>query len=99
MEVCNLPRGRGKSTYLFYRSHVTQIPILCMNKSHVENIKDMARRLDITIPEPIAVSSYLNKNEKPKPERLLVDEALYVLREVLNADIDTVTLTEYERRY
>lgn len=70
-----------------------------MNQSHVENVKDMARRLDITIPEPIAVSSYLNENKRPKPERLLVDEALYVLREVLNADIDTVTLTEYERRY
>ena len=99
MEVCNLPRGRGKSTYLIYRSHVTQIPILCMNQTSVENIKDMARRLDITIPEPIAVSSYLNEDKRPKPERLLVDEALYVLREVLNADIDTVTLTEYERRY
>ena len=99
MEVCNLPRGRGKSTYLIYRSHVTPIPILCMNQTHVENIKDMARRLDITIPEPIAVVGYLNENKRPKPERLLVDEALYVLREVLNADIDTVTLTEYERRY
>ena len=66
---------------------------------HVENIKDMARRLDITIPEPIAVSKYLNENKRQKPERLLVDEALYVLREVLNVDIDTVTLTEYERRY
>ena len=99
MEVCNLPRGRGKSTYLIYRSHVTQIPILCMNQTNVENIKDMARKLDITIPEPITVSSYLNENKRPKPERLLVDEALYVLREVLNVDIDTVTLTEYERRY
>ena len=62
-------------------------------------IHDMAAKLDITIPEPIAVSSYLNNNTISKPKRLLVDEALYILRELLNADIDTVTLTEYERRY
>ena len=97
MEVCNLPRGRGKTTYLIYRSHVTQIPILCMNQSHVKNVKDMAKRLELTIPEPISVSDYL-ENHTNTPKRLLVDEALYVLRQILNAEIDTVSLTEYEKR-
>ena len=29
MEICNLERGKGKTTYLVHRSHVTQYPIVC----------------------------------------------------------------------
>lgn len=100
MEVCNLPRGRGKTTYLIYRSHVTRTPILCMNQTHVRTIKDMANRLELSIPEPIATSEYMrdyvNTNAKKKPNRVLVDEALFVLGQVLETNVDTVTFTEYD---
>lgn len=98
MEVCNLPRGRGKTTYLVYRSHITHTPILCMNQTHVKTIKDMATRLELTIPEPIAVSDYMRNyiNTKEKPSRVLVDEALFVLGQVLETNVDTVTFTEYD---
>lgn len=29
MEICNLERGKGKTTYLTYRSHITQYPVVC----------------------------------------------------------------------
>lgn len=106
MEVCNLPRGHGKTTYLIYRSHVTRTPILCMNQTHVRAIKDMANRLELSIPEPIAASEYMrdyvNTNAKKKPNRVLVDEALFVLGQVLETNVDTVTFTEhddYNERY
>ena len=98
MEVCNLPRGRGKTTYLVYRSYVTHTPILCMNQTHVKTIKDMASRLELSIPEPIAVSDYMRNyvNTNKKPNRVLVDEALFVLGQVLETNVDTVTFTEYD---
>lgn len=100
MEICNLPRGRGKTTYLVYRSYVTHAPILCMNQTHVRTVKDIADRLDLSIPEPITVSEYMrdyvNTNSKRKPNRILVDEALHVLRQVLDTNVDTVTFTEYD---
>ena len=98
MEVCNLPRGRGKTTYLIYRSYVTHTPILCMNQTHVKTIKDMASRLELSIPEPIAVSDYMRNyvNTNKKPNRVLVDEALFVLGQVLETNVDTVTFTEYD---
>ena len=98
MEVCNLPRGRGKTTYLVYRSYVTHTPILCMNQTHVKTIEDMASRLELSIPEPIAVSDYMRNyvNTNKKPNRVLVDEALFVLGQVLETNVDTVTFTEYD---
>ena len=98
MEVCNLPRGRGKTTYLVYRSYVTHTPILCMNQTHVKTIEDMASRLELSIPEPIAVSDYMRNyiSTKKKPNRVLVDEALFVLGQVLETNVDTVTFTEYD---
>ena len=75
MEVCNLPRGRGKTTYLVYRSHITHTPILCMNQIHAKTIKDTANRLDISIPDPITASEYvrdyINTKSKKKPDKVL----------------------------
>lgn len=100
MEVCNLPRGRGKTTYLVYRSHITHTPILCMNQIHAKTIKDTANRLDISIPDPITASEYvrdyINTKSKKKPDKVLVDEALFVLGQVLETNVDTVTFTEYD---
>ena len=103
MDVCNLPRGGGKTTYLVYRSHVTRIQILCINKNNVQVVQDMAKRLNLAIPEPISVfeymGGYVNTKAKTKPNRLLVDEALYILAQILGTEVDTVSLTEYEKRY
>ena len=92
MEVCNLPRGYGKTTYLVYRSHVTQYPILCPNRYSVEEVKHTAKKIKISIPEPITAEDLINK--KATPEVVLVDEALLVLSNLLGVGIDTVTLSE-----
>ena len=99
MEACNLPRGKGKTTYLIYRNHVTNYPILCVNSMQSDFIKRTAKEWGIDIPEPISIT-YLSSNigiGKKKPERVLVDEALYVSQQALGVNIDTATLTEHER--
>lgn len=92
MEVCNLPRGYGKTTYLIYRSHVTLYPILCPNRRFAEEVKYTANKMKIGIPEPIVAEDLINK--KTNTERVLVDEALLVLSNLLGVEIDTVTLSE-----
>lgn len=103
MEICNLPRGKGKTTYLVHRSHVTQFPILCATHTNAQYIKDVANKLSLYIPEPITVSEYMKEHvrpvaEKTKPEKILVDEALLILETILGTCIDTVTLTEVKER-
>lgn len=98
MDVCNLPRGKGKTTYLIYRSHITGFPILCMTHQTKRNILQKARELEISIPDPITIDDYLNDyiytNTKKIPDNLLVDEGLYILGCLLRTNIDTVTFSE-----
>ena len=92
MEVCNLPRGLGKTTYLIYRSYITQYPIVCFSETHRAEVLKQSRRMRIDIPDPINAKDLLDK--KVKPEKVLVDEALYVLKVLLDVDIDTASLSE-----
>lgn len=39
MEICNLERGKGKTTYLVYRSHITQYPVICADYTGGELLK------------------------------------------------------------
>lgn len=100
MDICNLPRGRGKTSYLIYRSHITNLPILCVSKVHQKAIKEMADNLQLSIPDPMTISEYMNDciytNTKEKPNKVLIDEALLVLSQLVNTDIDTVTFSEYK---
>jgi hypothetical protein len=95
MEVCNLPRRTGKTTYLIYRSHVTQYPIVCFSEANKREVEYKAHEMKIDIPKPITVDDLIN-NKIDKPKNVLVDEALIVLRNILNVNIDTVTLSEKE---
>lgn len=55
MEICNLERGKGKTTYLVHRSHVTQYPVVCADYTGVGVVKDIAKRIGVSIPEPMTV--------------------------------------------
>lgn len=51
--IINLPRGGGKTTALVYASAVNKIPILCLNKQNKKYIEDLAKKLGLSIPEPL----------------------------------------------
>ena len=91
-KIFNLPRGYGKSTRMLYASEFTSIPILSMNK---EYLKDLAQRYKIEIPEPISVNDYLK--DRAKYPKVLVDEALLILKEFLGrTEIVGITLSDDE---
>lgn len=95
---------KGLSSSKLYRKHHSMLE-RCYNKKH-KSFPDYGGR-GITVCDEWKNSFLVfydwamdqGYTEGLTIDRILVDEALYVLREVLNVDIDTVTLTEYERRY
>lgn len=97
MEICNLERGKGKTTYLVHRSHVTQYPIVCADYKGVGVAKDIAERIGISIPEPMIVQELLKDRSLVGHKKFLIDEAPMVLQGLLKVDIDTITLSERDR--
>lgn len=78
---------------------MTKYPIVCMNETHKRNVKYKAKQMNIEIPEPITGVELLDKKLDKTPQTVLVDEALYVLSNILGGvRIDTASLTEYESK-
>lgn len=96
MEICNLERGKGKTTYLVYRSHITQYPVICADYTGVGVVKDIATRMGLSIPEPMTVRELLKRDDL-QIKKVLIDEAPMVLQGLLRVNIDTITLSERDR--
>ena len=97
MEICNLERGKGKTTYLVHRSHVTQYPIVCADYTGVGVVKDIAKRIGVSIPEPMTVQELFQNGSLLTSKKVLIDEAPMVLQRLLWVNIDTITLSERDR--
>ena len=97
MEICNLERGKGKTTYLVHRSHVTQYPIVCADYTGVGVVKDIAKRIGVSIPEPMTVQELFQNGSLLTSKKVLIDEAPMVLPRLLGVNIDTITLSERDR--
>ena len=97
MEICNLERGKGKTTYLVHRSHVTQYPIVCADYTGIGVVKDIAERIGVSIPEPMTVQELFKNSSLLTSKKVLIDEAPMVLQRLLGVNIDTITLSERDR--
>ena len=97
MEICNLERGKGKTMYLVHRSHVTQYPVVCADYTGVGVVKDIAKRIGISIPEPMTVQELFQNGSLLTSKKVLIDEAPMVLQRLLGVNIDTITLSERDR--
>lgn len=105
MKIINLGRGQGKTTRLLYASEWNDIPILCSTHSQKEHLIDTAKRLGLSIPEPIVVSDLTTTTIKTKDilkeKDMLVDEAHWVLQSLLKSlgmrgEVKAITLTSDE---
>lgn len=102
MKIINLGRGQGKTTRLLYASEFNDIPILCSTLTEKKFLKEQAKRYGLKIPEPITVSDITSnalRGSEVVLKEILVDEAPYVLQNLLNSlgmmnGIRAITLTE-----
>lgn len=70
-------RGGGKTTALVYASAVTGYPIVVSTAASKRHIKDMAHRLNVSIPEPIAMSDDIRGR---KIHGVLIDNAEDIIK-------------------
>jgi nitrogen regulatory protein PII-like uncharacterized protein len=97
IEVISKPRGNGKTYDLIMKSAETGTPILTAFEPRY--IVGEANRLGVKIPEPMSISRYKflkNNNGFNGSQwngKLLIDDVECVLRYLLDAEVDTVTVT------
>lgn len=99
-------RQTGKTTMLVRRSAKTGCPIAVATPSMIQNIKYIAKWLDLEIPEPVLFNTVMANRHVVKDKPYLADE-LQMLLDQLNIDIATVNrhcvyegsgeVTEYDR--
>jgi hypothetical protein len=90
MKIFSLARGSGKTIRMLYASEFNNAPIVCTLDSQKRYLMDMAKRMELNIPEPISVSDIIcNRTEGRKfnNKSVLVDEIDDVLREMLRFSI------------
>ena len=58
MEIIDIPRGMGKTSYLIHKSNETEYPILVATESQKKVLIAKAKSYKITIPEPITINNF-----------------------------------------
>ena len=83
MKIINQYRGTGKTTALVHTSNVTGYPIVVKNGIHKNYVKELAKMLNVTIPEPLIY------NEVKDVDNVLIDDIELILKDILNDYLDT----------
>lgn len=104
MKIINLGRGQGKTIRLLYASEWQDLPIVCATYSQKQHLIDTAKKLGLSIPEPIVASEIPSNriiDSRAADKDLLVDEAPLVLRNLLHSmgmkgEVRAITLTSDE---
>ena len=98
MEIINLPRGCGKTTYTIIEAIKTGCPIIVGNQIMKKELKKYAKRLyneDIvvyTISEFCDDNFWRGKGNK-KPEKVIIDELPLILGQILGCSCKMATMT------
>lgn len=80
-------RQTGKTEKLIKLSAEKQIPILVTSIAAVRQLQERAKKMELSIPEPISVSQLMSNayiNNISEIPNIIVDDAEFVLREILS---------------
>ena len=83
MNLYRAQRRKGKTTSLIYASMYTRYPIVCYSKAEVNNIVEMATKLNINIPCPYTMAEFLESKGK-YDDNILIDNLDIMLPKILN---------------
>ncbi|KAJ62331.1 replicase [Enterococcus faecalis] len=98
MKIIAKGRGTGKTTELVKESARTGQYILASNKSHVQAIEQIAKRIGVNIPYPVTVEEIVMMDRftfdsSIQRDGLLVDEAIMVLSKLIGLKITGATIS------
>ncbi len=103
MELIIQDRGTGKTIGVICASHQFGYPIVAPNRGMVEEIKRKAKKMNISIPDPITVNDLRNgmKKECTGYEKVLIDEVYPILGDALKCylgcEVVAATMTDVYR--
>ena len=98
MDIIVGGRGAGKTVELIKRSHSSKAVIVTATYTRVEAVKQMAKELQIDIPDPICIDSLKHQTRSwgvLNNRHILIDDADAVLSYICAGyKIDAITMTE-----
>ena len=91
-------RGKGKSTGLLYTSEATGYRIICYTRKQCEYLKNMAKELNLKIPDPMDLKTYMDIKGHMIDSGILIDDLDAcldkILRDYFKIDVIAVTITK-----
>lgn len=94
MQTLIIPRGKGKTTELIKRSAITKEYIVVINLIEVKRIEEIARDLDLKIPQPITFSEFRDRKYYGAGIKgFLIDNADLFLQSLTNVPINSITVS------
>ena len=93
MKILSKPRIMGKTTQSIYESHKTGFPIVCTFKNDIKNIKMLAEKLNIDIPEPIWFNEVKEKMEGYTYKNIIIDDLDKLISHLTYSNLHAITLT------
>lgn len=97
MKTINIGRSKGKTTRLLYASEFNQVPIVTHSRENAKMLKDMAKKLNLNIPEPVSILEVFATNKlQGRGHSCYIDESLMCLEAIMNSmglSVEVVTLT------
>ena len=95
MNIIADSRQTGKTTRLIQISAETGLPIIALDRNRIDNIKNLAHKMQVDIPEPIHWTS------TPFYREVLVDDAEDILQALFykyyHANVSAITVTTGEQ--
>lgn len=98
MEIIFGPRQNGKTMELIKRSNSSRAVIVTATHKRAEAVKQMAKELQIDIPDPICIDSLMHQTRSwgvLNNGHILINDADDVLKSICaRYKIDAITMTE-----
>lgn len=97
MKWLNKKRAGGKTTGLIFTSEATGYPIIVETEAQARNVKALATKMEVKIPEPMSVKSYFDTRQGRHIEKILIDESPKIIEDALKryfgVEIAAVTMS------
>lgn len=99
MEILQLPRRGGKTTYLIERSARTGEIIVCFDSNEAERVFDYAKYMGIEIPKPVTFADMMRYSERGRnPAGYIIDNIDIILTRLTGVKFNLATISSNQQQ-
>lgn len=93
IKIIAKPRCTGKTSTLIKYAHFSNATIICHSEKTAQETAKLAENMRLKIPKPISIQEAM-KNKGGNKCTYLIDNAELVLQELLDSNIEAITITQ-----